>query len=53
MVDTQRPDDGFVSPEPDVEGHLGPKPVIDDEHDDVEGHMGPKPIITGDKRIDR
>lgn len=53
MVDTQRPDDGFLSPEPDVEGHVDPKPVIDDEQDDVEGHMVPKPVVSDEKRIDR
>lgn len=54
MADTQRPDDSFLSPETDVEGHVDPKPVIDDELDDVEGHMDPKPVVLNDeKRIDR
>jgi hypothetical protein len=53
MSGTQRPDDSFLSPEPDVEGHLGPKPVIDDEQEDVEGHFDPKPVLSDEKRIDR
>jgi hypothetical protein len=52
MIISPRPDDGFVNPEPDVEGHMVELPVTgvteDEPEDDVEGHMAPT-----DKRIDR
>jgi hypothetical protein len=37
MVNTQRPDDAFLSEEPDTEGHTRLS-IADDEAGDTEGH---------------
>jgi hypothetical protein len=51
MGNNQRPDDSFVNPEPDVEGHLvglPGTPGVTEDDGDTEGHM-----LGTDKRIDR
>ena len=52
MVNTPRPDDSIVSPEPDVEGHLVGLPGVPSVNpdEDVEGHGS---LTRGEKPIDR